>query len=57
MVAKRWAFVLALDRQTLYDISSVSSGQSWSMKSYVPCLGLGLILRLTMSIRTALLQH
>jgi 3-hydroxyisobutyrate dehydrogenase len=45
MVATCEAFLLAeklgLDPQTFFDISSVSSGQSWSMTSYcpVPCVG------------------
>lgn len=45
MVATCEAFVLAgklgLDPQTFYDISSVSSGQSWSMTSYAPLPGVG----------------
>ena len=32
---------LGLDPQTFYDISSVSSGQSWSMTSYCPLPGVG----------------
>ncbi|MDV5822887.1 3-hydroxyisobutyrate dehydrogenase [Sphingobium naphthae] len=32
---------LGLDAQTFYDISSVSSGQSWSMTSYCPVPGVG----------------
>ena len=32
---------LGLDLQTFYDISSVSSGQSWSMTSYCPVPGVG----------------
>lgn len=32
---------LGLDPQTFYDISSVSSGQSWSMTSYCPVPGVG----------------
>ena len=32
---------LGLDPQTFYDISSVSSGQSWSMTSYCPVHGVG----------------
>ncbi|PJG49196.1 3-hydroxyisobutyrate dehydrogenase [Sphingobium sp. LB126] len=32
---------LGLDPQTFYDISSVSSGQSWSMTSYCPVPGIG----------------
>ena len=45
MVATCEAFLLAqrlgLDPQTFYDISSVSSGQSWSMTSYCPLPGVG----------------
>jgi 3-hydroxyisobutyrate dehydrogenase len=45
MVATCEAFKLAeklgLDLQTFYDISSVSSGQSWSMTSYCPVPGVG----------------
>lgn len=45
MVATCEAFALAqklgLDPQTFYDISSVSSGQSWSMTSYAPLPGVG----------------
>jgi 3-hydroxyisobutyrate dehydrogenase len=45
MVATCEAFVLAeklgLDLQKFYDISSVSSGQSWSMTSYCPVPGVG----------------
>jgi 3-hydroxyisobutyrate dehydrogenase len=45
MVATCEAFLLAeklgLDPQTFYDISSVSSGQSWSMTSYCPVPGVG----------------
>ena len=45
MVATCEAFALAkklgLDPQTFYDISSVSSGQSWSMTSYCPLPGVG----------------
>ena len=45
MVATGEAFVLAdrlgLDPQKFYDISSVSSGQSWSMTSYCPWPGVG----------------
>lgn len=45
MVATCEAFALAerlgLDLQTFYDISSVSSGQSWSMTSYCPVPGVG----------------
>jgi 3-hydroxyisobutyrate dehydrogenase len=45
MVATCEAFLLAqklgLDPQTFYDISSVSSGQSWSMTSYSPLPGVG----------------
>jgi 3-hydroxyisobutyrate dehydrogenase len=45
MVATCEAFLLArklgLDLQTFYDISSVSSGQSWSMTSYCPVPGVG----------------
>lgn len=32
---------LGLDPQTFYDISSVSSGQNWSMTSYCPLPGVG----------------
>ena len=32
---------LGLDPQTFYDISSVSSGQCWSMTSYCPVPGVG----------------
>ncbi|QIG53734.1 3-hydroxyisobutyrate dehydrogenase [Altererythrobacter sp. BO-6] len=32
---------LGLDPQTFYDISSVSSGQNWSMTSYCPVAGVG----------------
>ncbi|MBC9033563.1 3-hydroxyisobutyrate dehydrogenase [Sphingomonas sp. JC676] len=45
MIATCEAFVLAeklgLDLQKFYDISSVSSGQSWSMTSYCPVPGVG----------------
>ncbi len=45
MVATCEAFVMAeklgLDAQTFYDISSKSSGQSWSMTSYCPVPGVG----------------
>ncbi|MCW3836366.1 3-hydroxyisobutyrate dehydrogenase [Sphingomonas canadensis] len=45
MVATCEAFALAeklgLDLQRFYDISSVSSGQSWSMTSYCPVPGVG----------------
>ncbi len=45
MVATCEAFALAeklgLDLQKFYDISSVSSGQSWSMTSYCPVPGVG----------------
>ena len=45
MVATCEAFLLAgklgLDPQTFYDISSKSSGQSWSMTSYCPLPGVG----------------
>jgi len=45
MVATCEAFAMAekigLDPQTFYDISSVSSGQSWSMTSYCPMPGVG----------------
>ncbi len=37
MLAKK----LGLDLQTFYDISSVASGQSWSMTSYCPVPGVG----------------
>jgi 3-hydroxyisobutyrate dehydrogenase len=39
--AFRLAQRLGLDLQTFYDISSVSSGQSWSMTSYCPVPGVG----------------
>jgi 3-hydroxyisobutyrate dehydrogenase len=45
MVATCESFAMAkklgLDPQTFYDISSVSSGQSWSMTSYCPLPGVG----------------
>lgn len=45
MVATCETFVLAkklgLDLQTFFDISSVSSGQNWSMTSYCPVPGVG----------------
>ena len=45
MIATCEAFALAeklgLDLQKFYDISSVSSGQSWSMTSYCPVPGVG----------------
>ncbi|MFC3581389.1 3-hydroxyisobutyrate dehydrogenase [Sphingomonas hylomeconis] len=45
MVGTCEAFLLAqklgLDPQTFFDISSVSSGQSWSMTSYAPLPGVG----------------
>lgn len=45
MIATCEAFLLAkklgLDPQTFFDISSVSSGQSWSMTSYCPLPGVG----------------
>lgn len=45
MVATCEAFAMAekigLDPQTFYDISSVSSGQSWSMTSYCPVPNVG----------------
>jgi 3-hydroxyisobutyrate dehydrogenase len=45
MIGTCEAFVLAqklgLDPQTFYDISSVSSGQNWSMTSYCPVPGVG----------------
>jgi 3-hydroxyisobutyrate dehydrogenase len=45
MIATCEAFALAeklgLDAQKFYDISSVSSGQSWSMTSYCPVPGVG----------------
>ena len=45
MVATCEAFLLAqklgLDAQKFFDISSVSSGQSWSMTSYAPVPGVG----------------
>lgn len=39
--AFRMAERLGLDPQTFYDISSVSSGQCWSMTSYCPMPGVG----------------
>ncbi|WP_427964721.1 3-hydroxyisobutyrate dehydrogenase [Altererythrobacter sp.] len=39
--AFRMAEKLGLDPQTFYDISSVSSGQNWSMTSYCPVPGVG----------------
>lgn len=39
--AFRLAERLGLDAQIFYDISSVSSGQSWSMTSYCPLPGVG----------------
>jgi 3-hydroxyisobutyrate dehydrogenase len=39
--AFRMAEKLGLDPQTFYDISSVSSGQNWSMTSYCPIPGVG----------------
>ena len=39
--AFRMAEKLGLDAQTFYDISSVSSGQNWSMTSYCPVPGVG----------------
>ena len=45
MIATCGSFAMAkklgLDPQTFYDISSVSSGQSWSMTSYCPVPGVG----------------
>jgi 3-hydroxyisobutyrate dehydrogenase len=45
MIATGEAFLLAerlgLDPQTFYDISSASSGQSWSMTTYCPVPGVG----------------
>ena len=45
MIATCEAFALAqklgLDPQTFYNISSVSSGQSWSMTTYAPVPGVG----------------
>ncbi|KQM76432.1 3-hydroxyisobutyrate dehydrogenase [Sphingomonas sp. Leaf22] len=45
MIATCEAFALAgklgLDAQTFYNISSVSSGQCWSMTSYCPVAGVG----------------
>jgi len=45
MIATCEAFLLAqklgLDPQVFYDISSVSSGQSWSMTTYCPVPGVG----------------
>lgn len=45
MIATCEAFAMAqklgLDPQTFFDISSVSSGQSWSMTSYCPLPGVG----------------
>lgn len=39
--AFKMAEKLGLDAQTFYDISSVSSGQNWSMTSYCPIPGVG----------------
>ncbi len=39
--AFRLAERLGLDLKTFYDISSVSSGQSWSMTTYCPVAGVG----------------
>ena len=39
--AFKMAEKLGLDPQTFYDISSVSSGQNWSMTSYCPLPGVG----------------
>jgi 3-hydroxyisobutyrate dehydrogenase len=45
MIATCEAFALAdklgLDRQSLYDVVSTSSGQSWSVTSYCPAPGIG----------------
>lgn len=45
MIATCEAFIMAqklgLDPQNFYDISSVSSGQNWSMTSYCPIPGVG----------------
>ncbi|WP_336987223.1 3-hydroxyisobutyrate dehydrogenase [Altererythrobacter aquiaggeris] len=45
MIGTAEAFTMAqklgLDPQTFYDISSVSSGQNWSMTSYCPLPGVG----------------
>ncbi|WP_199504049.1 3-hydroxyisobutyrate dehydrogenase [Qipengyuania sp. YIM B01966] len=45
MIGTAEAFAMAqklgLDPQTFYDISSVSSGQNWSMTSYCPVPGVG----------------
>lgn len=45
MIGTSEAFAMAdklgLDAQTFYDISSVSSGQNWSMTSYCPVPGVG----------------
>ncbi len=45
MIGTAEAFAMAeklgLDAQTFYDISSVSSGQNWSMTSYCPVPGVG----------------
>jgi len=45
MIATCEAFAMAqklgLDPQTFYDVSSVASGQSWSMTSYCPVPGVG----------------
>ncbi|NBC89065.1 MAG: 3-hydroxyisobutyrate dehydrogenase [Alphaproteobacteria bacterium] len=45
MIGTAEAFAMAeklgLDAQTFYDISSVSSGQCWSMTSYCPAPGVG----------------
>ena len=45
MIGTCEAFILAdklgLDRQSLFDVVSTSSGQSWSMTSYCPAPGIG----------------
>ncbi|MGB1236299.1 MAG: 3-hydroxyisobutyrate dehydrogenase [Planktomarina sp.] len=45
MIATCEAFGLAdklgLDRQAMYDVTSTSSGQSWSMTTYCPATGIG----------------
>lgn len=45
MIATCEAFALAdklgLDRQSMFDVVSTSSGQSWSMNTYCPAPGVG----------------
>ena len=45
MIATCEAFALAdkleLDRETMFDVVSTSSGYSWSMNSYCPAPGVG----------------